>query len=86
MGLASRPTRGPAGGAGRRGARPGAGETGRDRAARPPAGRASGASGQAGVQAAVDTGRDASVRSHRGRRGVHQGLMYWNSDRFCSCA
>ncbi|MDW9225493.1 hypothetical protein C7S15_0022 [Burkholderia cepacia] len=41
--------------------------------------------GQAGRRAAVDTGRDASVRSHRGR-GVHQGLMYWNSDRFCSCA
>lgn len=82
MGLASKPTRGPARGAGRRGARPGAGETGRDRAARLPAGRASGASGRA----AVDTGRDASVRSHRGRRSVHQGLMYWNSDRFCSCA
>lgn len=29
--------------------------------------------------------RDASVRSHRVRRGLHYGLMYWNSDRFCIC-
>lgn len=30
--------------------------------------------------------RDVSMRSHRGERREDHGLMYWNSDMFCSCA
>ncbi len=38
------------------------------------------------ARAAARAGREVSVRSHRGWHVVHQGLMYWNSDRFCNCA
>ncbi|PRE00177.1 hypothetical protein C6P77_14415 [Burkholderia ambifaria] len=59
-----------------------------------PVGRTSGRRDRTGRQAAaVRRGLrrppcvpcDVSGRSHRSGRHGHHGLMYWNSDRFCSC-
>ncbi|NIF42936.1 hypothetical protein F3J14_18985 [Burkholderia sp. Tr-862] len=55
----------------------------RDRTCRPAAAVA--VAVRCGMQRPAGASRDVSGRSHRSGRRGHHGLMYWNSDRFCSC-